>query len=85
MTDRESAAVSNANKHFRKEAQAREGAAAWKEHTDREEATRLKTARLRAQRLARDAGVLSAATPASKRVARTKFANISSRKQTIRV
>ena len=60
MTDRESAAVRNANKHFRKEAQAREGAAAWKEYTDREEATRLKTASLRAQRLARDARVLSA-------------------------
>jgi len=84
MNDRESAAVSNANKHFRKEAQAREGAAAWKEHTDREEATRLKTARLRAQRLARDAGVLSAAT-LHPSVARTRFANTSSRKQTIRV
>jgi hypothetical protein len=85
MTDPESAAARNANKHFRKEAQAREGAAAWKEYAEREEATRLKTASLRAQRLARDASVLSAAMSPSKRVARTKFAKPSSRKQTIRV
>jgi hypothetical protein len=74
MTAPESAAARNASKHFRKEAQAREGAAAWKEYTDREEALRLKTASLRAQRLARDALVLNAtALPASKRVGRTKL------------
>ena len=71
MTHPESAAARNANKHFRKETQAREGAAAWKDYTEGEEATRLKTASLRAQRLARDALVLNAATPASKRIGRT--------------
>jgi hypothetical protein len=54
MAEQESAAVRNANKHFRKEEQARQGAAAWKEYVEQEEVTRLKTARLRAQRLARD-------------------------------
>jgi hypothetical protein len=54
MAEQESPAVRNANKHFRKEEQARQGAAAWKEYVDQEEVTRLKTARLRAQRLARD-------------------------------
>jgi hypothetical protein len=54
MAEQETAAVRNANKHFRKEEQARQGAAAWKEYVDQEEVTRLKTARLRAQRLARD-------------------------------
>jgi hypothetical protein len=60
MAEQESAAVRNANKHFRKEEQARQGAAAWKEYVDQEEVTRLKTARLRAQRLARDAAKGSA-------------------------
>ena len=55
MAEQESAAVRNANKHFRKEEQARQGAAAWKEYIEQEDATRIKTARLRAQRLARDA------------------------------
>jgi len=55
MAEQESAAFRSANKHFRKEEQARDGAAAWKEYTDQADATRLKTARLRAQRLARDA------------------------------
>jgi hypothetical protein len=32
MAEQESAAVRNANKHFRKEEQARQGAAAWKEY-----------------------------------------------------
>ena len=54
MAEQESAAVRNANKHFRKEEQVRQGAAAWKEYVEQEEVTRLKTARLRAQRLARD-------------------------------
>jgi hypothetical protein len=54
MAEQESVAVRNANKQFRKEQQAKEGAAAWKEYLEQEEATRLKSARLRAQRLARD-------------------------------
>jgi hypothetical protein len=55
MAEQESVAVRNANTQFRKEQQSKEGAAAWKEYLEQEEATRLKTARLRAQRLARDA------------------------------
>ena len=55
MAEQESAAVRNANKQSRKEQQAQEGAAAWKEYLEQEDATRRKTARLRAQRLARDA------------------------------
>jgi hypothetical protein len=39
MVEQESAAARNANKHFRKEAQARDGALAWKEYTDQEVAT----------------------------------------------
>ena len=69
MAEQESAAMRHANKHFRKEAQAREGAAARKEYTDQEEATRLKTASLRAQRLARDASLVSAAPVSPKRAA----------------
>ena len=63
MAEQESAAVRNANKHFRKEEQAREGAAAWKEYLEQEDATRLKTARLRALRLARDAAAASNPAP----------------------
>jgi hypothetical protein len=65
MAEQESPAVRNANKHFRKEEQARQGAAAWKEYVDQEEVTRLKTARLRAQRLARDSArdAVAANTP----------------------
>jgi hypothetical protein len=66
MAEQESAAVRNANKHFRKEEQARQGAAAWKEYVELEDATRLKTARLRAQRLARDAAAASAKGPVGK-------------------
>ena len=58
MTERESAAVRNANKHFRKEQQARDGVAARKEYSDQQDAIRLKTAKLRAQRLARDASTV---------------------------
>lgn len=67
MAEQESPAVRNANKHFRKEEQARQGAAAWKEYVDQEEVTRLKTARLRAQRLARDSArdAVTASTPLS--------------------
>jgi hypothetical protein len=66
MAEQESAAVRNANKHFRKEQQAKEGAAARKEYLEQEDATRLKTARLRAQRLARDAAAVSYAVPLPK-------------------
>jgi hypothetical protein len=59
MAEQESAAVRSANRHFRKEEQARDGAAAWKEYTDQADATRLKTGTLRAQRLARDASAAS--------------------------
>jgi hypothetical protein len=72
MAEQESAAVRNANKHFRKEEQAKAGAAAWKEYIEQEDATRLKTARLREQRLARDAA--SAAAPVQKQAARTSSA-----------
>jgi len=71
MADQESAAVRNANKHFRKEEQARQGAAAWKEYVEQEDATRLKTARLRALRLARDAAAASAAVPVRKQGVKT--------------
>jgi len=81
MAEQESAAVRNANKHFRKEEQAREGAAAWKEYIEQEDATRLKTARLRAQRLAREAmardtmardtAPASATVPSRKRAVKT--------------
>jgi len=71
MADQESAAVRNANKHFRKEEQARQGAAAWKEYVEQEDATRLKTARLRALRLARDAAAASATVPVRKQGVRT--------------
>jgi len=79
MAEQESAAVRNANKHFRKEEQAREGAAAWKEYIEQEDATRLKTARLRAQRLARealarDSAAASTAAPLRKRAVKTSAA-----------
>jgi hypothetical protein len=74
MAEQESAAVRNANKHFRKEEQARAGAAAWKEYIEQEDATRLKTARLRAQRLARDAAAVSAVAPVQKQAKRTSSA-----------
>jgi hypothetical protein len=74
MAEQESAAVRSANKHFRKEEQAREGAAAWKEYIDQADATRLKTARLRAQRLARDASAASASVPSARPAVRTKLA-----------
>jgi hypothetical protein len=79
MAEQESAAVRNANKHFRKEEQAREGAAAWKEYIELEDATRLKTARLRAQRLARealarDSAAASTTAPLRKRAVKTSAA-----------
>jgi len=74
MAEQESAAVRNANKHFRKEEQAKASAAAWKEYIEKEEATRLKTARLRAQRLARDAAAESAPAPLRKQAVRNRLA-----------
>jgi hypothetical protein len=71
MAEQESAAVRNANKHFRKEEQARQGAAAWKEYVEQEDATRVKTARLRAQRLARDAAAANAPSSAGKQAVKT--------------
>jgi len=74
MAEQESAAVRSANRHFRKEEQARDGAAAWKEYTDQADATRLKTATLRAQRLARDASAANTAVTSARRAASTKLA-----------
>src|SRR5438093_5115392 len=74
MAEQESVAVRNANKHFRKEQQAREGAAAWKEYVEQEDATRLKTAKLRAQRLARDAAAASATAPVRKQAVKSSLA-----------
>ena len=74
MAEQESAAVRNANKHFRKEEQAKAGAAAWKEYVDHEDATRLKTARLRAERLARDAATVVAQMPSPKQDRRVRIA-----------
>ena len=71
MAQQDSAAVRNANKHFRKEEQAKQGAAAWKEYIEQEAATRLKTARLRAQRLARDAAAASTPVSLGKQAAKT--------------
>jgi hypothetical protein len=74
MAEQESAAARNANKHFRKEAQARVGALAWKEYVDQEQTTQLKMARLRALRLASPATGTAAATPASKRDGKARLA-----------
>jgi hypothetical protein len=63
MDKEQTPAVRKANQHFRKEEQAREGLAAWKEYNAKEEATRQKTAKLREQRLAREA-TATAAPPA---------------------
>src|SRR5262249_49540937 len=67
----ESPAVRNANKHFRKEEQAKASADAWREYREQEDATRLKTARLRAERLAREAAALRTAVP-SRRAPRAR-------------
>ncbi len=71
MAEQESVLARNANKHFRKEAQVERGRSPGKEYNDLEAATRLKTAGLRAQRLARDASLASAAVPSPKAIART--------------
>jgi hypothetical protein len=71
MAEQESALARNANKHFRKEAQGQEGALNWKEHTDQEAATRLKTAKLRA--LARDVSLAGAPVISSKRAVKVSL------------
>jgi hypothetical protein len=75
--DQESAAVRRANLHFRKEIQAREGAEAWKAYNAEADATRQLTAKLRQERLTREANALAnartpkpAKKPASRRVRR---------------
>jgi len=63
----ETPAVRDANKAFRKEEQRKDGAAAWSEYSKLEKTTQDKTARLRAQRLARDeAAPVASAKPATK-------------------
>ncbi len=73
----ESAAVRKANLHFRKETQAREGAEAWKEYNAEAEARRELTAKLRGERLAREANALPniPATKPAKRIAKRRPAS----------
>jgi hypothetical protein len=66
----QSAAVRKANLHFRKEQQAREGAEAWNAYQAQAEATREKTMKLRAERLAREASARASA-PAPKPAKKT--------------
>jgi hypothetical protein len=54
MTTQESAAVRKANLHFRKALQVREGTEARNAYDAQSEATRQQTAKLRAERLARE-------------------------------
>jgi len=73
MSTDNSANIKRASQLFRKEAQAREGVLAWQEYTRSEEATRQKTAKLKAQRLARDQAAgeaVPARKPAKKAAAR---------------
>jgi hypothetical protein len=63
MNDGENQAAQKAHKLFKQEAQKREGETAWKEYLAQEEATRRKTVRLRALRLAREAAGVPAAPP----------------------
>jgi len=74
MAEHQSAAVRSADQHFRKVQQAKGGAAAWKDYLDQGEATRLKMATLRAQRLARDAAAATAVVPLPKRATRVRAA-----------
>jgi hypothetical protein len=60
-TDESAAVVRKANLLFRKEAQAREGAEAWNAYHEQAEATRQQTAKLRAERLAREASARASA------------------------
>ncbi len=71
-------AVQKTSQHFRKEAQAREGLAAWKDYNAQAEATRQKTERLREQRLRRDASTArepSTAVPKAKAKAASRRAS----------
>ena len=61
MNIEQSAAVRKANLHFRKEQQAREGAEAWNAYHAQAEATREQTAKLRTERLAREASARATA------------------------
>jgi hypothetical protein len=73
MNTEESAAVRKANLHFRKETQAREGVEAWNAYNAQAEATRQRTAKLRAERLAREASARASARapkPAKKAASR---------------
>ena len=70
MNDRESQAIQKAQNLFRKEKQKKDGALAWMEYAGQPEAIRLKTDRLRALRLARDAA--AAPAPKSARKARSR-------------
>jgi hypothetical protein len=74
MAEQESPARRNANRHFRKEEQAKAGVTAWKEYRDQEDATRLKTAKLRAERLTRDAAAPATQVPSPKQARRTRVA-----------
>jgi hypothetical protein len=65
MNTEESAAVRKGNLLFRKETQAREGAEAWNAYNAQAEATRQQTAKLRAERLVREASARASA-PAPK-------------------
>jgi len=64
-------ARARAEASFKKEERAREGAKAMMEYEAEVRATQEKTARLRAQRLARDAAAASTAVPARKQAVRT--------------
>jgi hypothetical protein len=55
MTSKHTAAARKSGLDFRKEAQARESAEAWKAYNAQTDAVRQRTAKLRAERLAREA------------------------------
>jgi hypothetical protein len=80
MSKEQSPAERKANQHFRKEAQAREGLAAWVEYNAQEDATRQKIARLRELRLARDAAAAIKNDGATPKVTPTRSASAKSRK-----
>ncbi len=63
---KQSDAARRAGLHFRKEKQVQEGKAAWTEYNAQVAATRVKTEKLRAQRLARDASEAAAIVPPAK-------------------
>jgi hypothetical protein len=61
MNNHESAAVRKANLHFRRELQEHECAHAWNDYNTQSEATNQLTAKLRAERLAREVKIHSTA------------------------